>query len=604
MHHQFPVLQSITPSNMPGVYQMFDTRGKILYVGKAKNLKKRIASYAQIIQSDSKTRALLSKVSRMEVTITHNETEALLLECNLIKTHHPPYNILLRDDKSYPYLHLSSHHDFPYLRLHRGTHTGDGTYFGPYTTLSSMRHTMSQLQKIFQVRQCNDTYYKNRTRPCLQYQIKRCTAPCVGYITKEDYQESVNRLRLFLHGKNRQLITQLTQAMHKASQEQLFEKAAYYRDQIAHLHQLQEEQSVIGSGQDADVLAVAIAENTACIHVMSVRGGKVTSSRSYYPRMQLNNTPHDVLCAFIGQYYIGFRHIHIPPVVVLDRALLDRQYWEQAIMEHTGQRVRLQRGGHGARALLLRSVRKTAQQNLILHRNQRHAKRMQQLWHKAFGCPHTPERWECFDISHFAGDQTVASCVVFTREGPAKTEYKIFNITDVSSGDDCAALEQALTRHYKRRLKEAHLLPDVLLIDGGAAQFQRAARVLELLSISGVLLLGIKKGVHRRADEDTVFTVHGDYLDRHRHPAVMKWLQHMRDEAHRFALFRHRYKQRKKITRSTLLDIPGIGEIRCKKLLRHYGGLQGIMQADIQQLSATPSMNTHLAQSLYQALHS
>ena len=502
-HQSF--LKSLT--QRPGIYQMLDGEGQVLYVGKAKNLKKRVTSYFRKTGLTAKTAALVKRIVQVDVTVTETETEALILEHNLIKQYRPPFNILMRDDKSYPYIFLSDKDRWPRLALHRGPKKAKGTYFGPFPSVHAVRDSMSFLQKTFKVRQCEDVFFKNRSRPCLQYQIKRCTAPCVEFVSTDDYASDVNLTRLYLDGKADKLLRQLERDMEKASEELLFEKAADYRDQISALRQVQAQQMIEKGRGTIDVVAAAVSNGQACVHMLYVRQGRILGSRSYYPKTPLAEQPDDLLEEFVPQLYLsGGGRPDLPKEILVNAQFEGAQLLTDALSERIGRNIEIRDKVRGFRAKWIELAQRTAEQNLAgkLASKQTLEQRFESL-RETLNLDVTPERLECFDISHSSGEAVVASCVVFdNNSGALKSDYRRFNIEDITGGDDYAAMEQAIRRRYTRLMKGEGKLPDILLIDGGKGQIGVAKSVLSDLGVVGVMIIGVAKGTTRKPGMETL----------------------------------------------------------------------------------------------------
>ncbi|MEM1111069.1 MAG: excinuclease ABC subunit UvrC [Pseudomonadota bacterium] len=593
-----------TLTSRPGVYQMYNAEGELLYVGKAKNLKNRVGSYFRASGLTDKTMALVNRIADIQVTVTSTEVDALLLEHNLIKSYRPPYNILLKDDKSYPYIYVSTRDKFPRLSLHRGTKRRKGRYFGPYPSAGAVRESLHFLQKVFKVRQCEDSYFRNRSRPCLQYQIDRCTAPCVDLVNEEDYAEQVEATTLFLRGKNQELMVRLADDMERAAQEMAYEKAAGYRDQLAQLQQVQATQGIEGVSGDLDILAGVVANGRACVHVLFVRGARVLGSKTFYPPTRLDEAPRDVLSAFLPQFYLSGAHV-IPGEILMNHEPEDTETLEEAFSVKAERRVRLRSRVREARARWLRLAEQTADTNLRaeLAGRQTISDRLQAL-QDTLQLPETPRRMECFDISHSAGEATVASCVVFDESGARKGDYRKFNIDGITPGDDYAAMQQALERRYKRLQSGEGELPDILFIDGGKGQVSQALSVLEDLQVQGVEVVGVAKGTTRKAGFETL--VLGDSGLERQLPGdspALHLIQQIRDEAHRFAIAGHRARRKKARQQSALEDIPGVGAKRRRELLRHFGSAQLVRNADVVELKKIPGISATLAQQIYDHLH-
>jgi excinuclease ABC subunit C len=594
-----------TCSGRPGVYRMFDGEAKLLYVGKAKNLKKRLASYFRKTGQAPKTAALVARIAQIETTITANETEALLLEQTLIKEWRPPYNILLRDDKSYPYVFLSDG-DFPRLGIHRGAKKAKGRYFGPYPSALAIRESLSLLQKTFFVRQCEDSYYKNRTRPCLQYQIKRCKAPCVGLVTPEEYAEDVRHSVMFLEGRSNALSDELSASMEKAAMALEFERAAELRDQIALLRRVQDQQSMEGGTGDVDVIAVMLNPGGACVHLISVRGGRVLGSKNFFPQVAIEEEGGDVLMAFLAQYYLGNVERDLPGELIVNVPHEDFATLIEAVESLRGRSLSISHRVRGTRARWQQLAVTNAEQALAacLANRQHLAERFEALA-TVLQMDEPPQRMECFDISHSSGEATVASCVVFGPEGPLKSDYRRFNIEGVTAGDDYAAMHQALTRRFSKIKDGEGKLPDVLLVDGGKGQLAMAREVLQELAVPDLILLGVAKGTTRKPglevlylnDAEHEFTLPGN-------SPALHLIQQIRDESHRFAITGHRARRGKARRTSSLEEVAGVGPKRRRELLNHFGGLQELSRASAEEIAKAPGISKKLAELIYATLHS
>jgi excinuclease ABC subunit C len=554
---------------------------------------------------NAKTVALVSRIADIQVTVTATEVDALLLEHNLIKNHRPPYNILLRDDKSYPYIFLSSEDRFPRLALHRGPKRRKGRYFGPYPSAGAVRRSLHFLQKVFKVRQCEDSYFRNRSRPCLQHQIDRCTAPCVNLVSAEAYREQVDNTALFLDGKNQELMVRLADDMEQAAAELAYEKAAVLRDQLRQLQHIQATQGVEGGSGDLDILAAVVEGGRACVQVLFVRAARVLGSRTYYPPTKLAESPEELLGAFLPQFYLTEGR-PVPPELIVNVAPEAADTVAEALSLQAGRRVRLRHRVREARARWLEMAEQTARTNLTAHLAGRQTtqERLQAL-QEALELEAFPQRMECFDISHSSGEATVASCIVFDGEGPRKTDYRRFNIEGITAGDDYAAMEQALTRRYKRLQSGEGLLPDVLFIDGGKGQVQQALTVLGELGVAGVMVVGVAKGVTRKAGFETLI-LGASGIEQHlpSDSPALHLIQQIRDEAHRFAISGHRARRDKARRSSRLEEIPGVGARRRRELLRHFGSARGVASASVEELKKTQGISATMAQQIYDHLHS
>ncbi|WAJ39917.1 excinuclease ABC subunit UvrC [Pseudomonas sp. GOM7] len=594
-----------TCSGRPGVYRMFDGEGRLLYVGKAKNLKKRLASYFRKTGQAPKTAALVARITQIETTITGNETEALLLEQTLIKEWRPPYNILLRDDKSYPYVFLSDG-EFPRLGIHRGAKKAKGRYFGPYPSALAIRESLALLQKTFLVRQCEDSYYRNRTRPCLQYQIKRCKGPCVGLVDAQEYAEDVRHSVMFLDGRSNALSEELSASMEKAAMALEFERAAELRDQIAMLRRVQDQQSMEGGTGDVDVVAVMLTPGGACVHLISVRGGRVLGSKNFFPQVAIEEEGGDVLMAFLAQYYLGNVERDLPSELIVNVQHEDFATLIEAIESLRGRSLSISLRVRGTRARWQQLAVTNAEQALAARlANRQHLAERFEALANVLQMDEPPQRMECFDISHSSGEATVASCVVFGPEGPLKSDYRRFNIEGVTAGDDYAAMHQALTRRFSKIKEGEGKLPDVLLVDGGKGQLAMAREVLQELAVPDLILLGVAKGTTRKPglevlylnDAEHEFTLPGN-------SPALHLIQQIRDESHRFAITGHRARRGKTRRTSTLEEVPGIGPKRRRELLNHFGGLQELSRASAEEIAKAPGISKKLAESIYDTLHS
>jgi len=538
----------------------------------------------------------------MEVTITNSETEALLLEYNLIKKHRPRFNVVLRDDKSFPYLHLETNHEFARLNFYRGARKEAGRFFGPYPSAGAVRETLGQLQKLFRLRNCDDLYFSNRSRPCLQYQIERCTAPCVGLISKEDYARDVQSAIKVLEGRNDEAQVELARRMETAAEQLNFEEAARVRDQLKHLKVIQAQQIVNADiDHDADVIAIASAHGEYAVALMFVRGGRSLGSTNFFPKAPLAELA-EVLEAFVAQYYLERES---PPEIIVEHDFDGMHVLESTLAERVGHKVRIASQVRGIRARWLEMMHNNAEQALKMRALARSSivSSLEEL-RDAFDLDEVPQRLECFDISHTGGTETVASCVVFGPEGPMKSEYRRFNIAGIQPGDDYAAMNQALTRRYKRVRDGEVAAPDVLLIDGGKGQLSEAAKALEELGVGGIRLIGVAKGADRRPGQEQLFTL--DQVTPTLLPpdsSALHLIQRVRDEAHRFAITGHRRRRAKRHSQSILETIPGLGPVKRRELLKQFGGMQGILRAGVDDFVQIRGLGRELAEAIYEHLH-
>lgn len=586
----------------PGVYRMMDAAGNPLYVGKAKNLRDRVATYFSPANVNPKVQALVHQIAEIEVTVTNSETEALLLEFNLIKAHKPRFNVVLRDDKSFPYIRLCLDHEFPRLSFYRGARNLPGRYFGPFPSAGAVKETLQQLQKLFRIRNCRDTFFANRSRPCLQHQIGRCSAPCVGLVTREAYAQDIDAAEKVLDGRSDEVNSELQARMEASAEKLQFERAAVLRDQLAALKRVQAQQIVTADVErDVDVICIVGEPGEYAISVMLVRGGRNLGTTSYFPRGALAE-PGEALTSFIMQYYATQE---APPEILVSDELEDAPALSEVLAARTSRAVNLRRPARGLGARWLDLNFENATQALRMRRAQREgAEEMLTALAQELDLPELPARIECFDISHTGGEGTVASCVVFGRDGPLKKAYRRFNITGVTPGDDYAALRQALARRYTRIREGEYPAPDLLLIDGGLGQINEVHSVLAPLGFEDVTLIGIAKGPGRRPGQERLFVYGTDVpLVLEPHSAALRLIQRIRDEAHRFAISGHRRRRARRYNESILETVPGLGPAKRRALLRHFGGLQGILRAGTADFEQVTGIGAALARSLYDHLH-
>lgn len=595
-----------TLTTRPGIYQMINAEGKVIYVGKARNLRKRVSSYFTKDHHDSpKTRLMVQSISTINVTVTHTENEALILENNLIKELHPKYNIWFRDDKSYPYIYLSSEQTFPRLSYYRGARRGKGQYFGPFPSAGAAKNTVKLVQKLFQLRSCKDSFFRNRSRPCLQYQIKRCTAPCVDLISEEDYQRDVNHAVMFLQGKNEAVIEALTQPMQQASAKLDYERAAQYRDQIINLRKVQEHQYISKERGNFDIIACAQTADISVLVILFIRSGLNLGSKIWFPKQPGCET-QEIIDAFISQFYLDESMPRdIPDEIITVEKPADSELLESVLSEKRDKKVLIKINPRGDRARWLQMANDNAAIALQHHLSMQESQtqrliKLQELLHM----DELPERIECFDISHTMGQATVASCVVFDEGNMVSSQYRRFNINEITPGDDYAAMAQALQRRYTRVQKEEGKLPDLVLIDGGKGQVSAARKIMEELQLTDIQLVGVAKGPARKPGMETLI------LDNEKKSirldadsAVLHLIQNIRDEAHRFAITGHRQRRKKAGNHSTLEDIDGIGTMRRQTLIRHFGGMQGVASAGVEDLARVPGISKNLAQKIYDNFH-
>lgn len=589
--------------NQPGVYQMLGENNKILYVGKARDLKKRVGSYFTKAK-DLKTLALMKHVKDINVTITHSDNEALLLECNLIKKHKPHYNVLFRDDKSYPYIFISEE-KFPRIDFYRGNKKEKGRYFGPYPSASAVRETIHIIQKLFHLRTCSDSFFSSRNRPCLQHQIGRCTAPCTDLISGEEYQNNVRHTALFLEGKSQLIIEELQKRMQFFAQQLNFEAAGHIRDQILKLRQIQERQYINAAQGNADIVGLAASAGLICIQLLVIRGGRILGSRAYFPSVPAGSSSKEILTSFITQHYLGKLKdvLDIPKEIIIGESLPDRNWLAAALTEHAGHKITLTEKVRGERNKWLEIANTSAKQSVASRlSNRTNTQERFEALRKVLNLTSLPTRIECFDISHSMGEETVGSCVVFNINGPAKSDYRRFNIKGITAGDDFAAMQQTLLRRFKRLQAENAKFPDILLIDGGIPQLSAVKKALTELTINNILVIGVAKGVTRKPGFETLH-IAGQTIHLPPDSLALHLIQQIRDEAHRFAITAHRNRRDKKRVTSSLQSIPGIGAKRRRELLRFFGGIQAINRASLEELAKVPGISQSLAQRIFNALH-
>ena len=594
-------LRSLT--HRPGVYRMLDAKHKVIYVGKARDLKKRVSSYFHRSQTAPKTIAMMEQVARVEVTVANTEAEALILEYNLIKRHKPRFNVLLRDDKSYPYIYASTDHAFPRLKFHRGARKGKGRYFGPYPSTRAVRQTLNELEKLFLIRNCEDSFFSNRTRPCLQYQIKRCTAPCVGIVDEEQYRHDIEAAILFLEGRNKSVVNTFIRRMERASESRDYEQAARFRDQISRLKEIQAKQLVKRADRkDLDILGFSSNGAIHCVTVMFIRNGSVIGSRDHFPRLPGETDKNKLLNGFVTQYYLGR---DAPAEIVLDAEIADESLLEQELSSRAGHRVQIRSRVRGDRARWLDMARTNAEQGLSLKvASNATIRRQFAALGEALGLEEPPQRLECFDISHTSGEATVASCVVFNTAGPMKSDYRRFNLRPESAGDDYGAMSEALRRRYERIKKGEVPMPDVLFVDGGKGQLAEAMKVLDTLELDWLTVVAVAKGRARRPGAERMFRPGSDRpMQMAADSPALLLIQQIRDEAHRFAITGHRQRRAKVRKKSPLERIPGLGPKKRRELLRQFGGLQGVVAAGIDDLAKVRGIGRKLAETIYNELH-
>ncbi|MDX1915003.1 MAG: excinuclease ABC subunit UvrC [Methylophilus sp.] len=594
-----PILKTLP--NLPGIYRMINAEDAVIYVGKAKDLKKRVSSYFNKNLPSPRTRMMVSQITHIETTVTRTEAEALLLENNLIKSIMPRYNVLFRDDKSYPYIALTGD-DFPRLAFHRGTQRKGTQYFGPFPNAVAVRESIQLLQKVFKLRTCENSVFSNRSRPCLQYQIERCTAPCVDYISSEDYAHDVHHAAMFLEGKANEVLNALGDKMNTAAANQEYEVAAVLRDRMQALRQVQAKQFVSDfSVSDADVIACADLQGQHCINLVMIRGGRHLGDKSFFPKNSQDATLSETVEAFLTQHYMAQ---NTPPMIVCG-VEMDAKGFEEVLSEQAGRKIRIITNAIGDKRVWL----KMAQTNAELALGQRAATSANQAakliaLREALHLAETVERIECFDISHTMGEATVGSCVVFDKGDMQNSEYRRYNVTGITPGDDYAAMRDVLTRRYKKVAAGEGKRPDLIFIDGGKGQLGVAIEVMQEVGLEDILLVGIAKGEERRPGLETmIFSDTGELLNLEKDNQGLHLLQQIRDEAHRFAITGHRAKRAKARITSSLEDIEGVGAKRRKALLTRFGGLDGVKGASIDELAKVDGISPTLAEKIYEQFH-
>ena len=588
--------------HLPGVYRMLGAAGDVLYVGKARDLKKRVASYFQKTASLApRIQLMIGQVQGIETTVARSETEALLLENNFIKNLSPRYNILYRDDKSYPYLVLTGAR-FPRLGFHRGALDKVNHYFGPFSNAGAVRESIRLMQKIFRLRTCEDTVFSNRSRPCLLYQIRRCTGPCVGLIDEPTYADDVRSAQLFLQGREDEAVSRLEERMHRAAGQQAYEQAAAYRDQIRSLSKVRETQFVSSSrGVDADIVALASGAGQICVNLVVVRGGQHRGDKSFFPQNARDQDEQSALEAFLEQHYVGR---DVPPTIILNRPV-ESGALEELLSQQAALKVQFNINPAGERRVWLRMAEKNAElaigQRLAAHATQE--TRLAAL-QQALNLGDNIQRIECFDVSHTMGEATVASCVVYDRASMQPGEYRTYNIAGIVPGDDYAAMRQVLDRRYRKIVEGEGRLPDLVLIDGGKGQVSAACQVLGEFGLSDLPMIGVAKGEERKAGlEQLIFPKRSEPLRLSADNPGLHLIQQIRDEAHRFAISGHRNRRAKTRNRSTLEEIAGVGSKRRQRLLSRFGGLKGVASASIEELAQVEGISRKLAETIYQQLH-
>jgi excinuclease ABC subunit C len=587
--------------SLPGVYRMINSSQEVIYIGKAKNLKKRVTSYLSRTHESPRTKIMVGNIDHIEITITNTEAEALILENNLIKKFMPRYNVIFRDDKSYPYLAVTGD-QYPRIKFHRGIQRNDSQYFGPFPNTNAVRESIHLLQKVFMLRTCENSIFKNRTRPCLEHQIKRCTAPCVGLITELDYKNDTKQAVLFLNGKDNEVIKNLSNKMNEYSEAHDYEKAATYRDRIQSLRQIRLKQFVSDfSEDDADVIASSVSSGLICINVVMIRAGRHLGDKSFFPKNHNQSVEINIIETFLTQYYDN----NIPPPVIVIEEKVDKDLIKNFFQLKSFPEVKIISRIIGDKRNWLSMAKKNAeiaaQQKNALKSNQaaRHAE-----LNKLLPFSRTINRIECFDISHTMGENTVASCVVYDKFSMQNKDYRRYNIKNITPGDDYAAMREVLTRRYTKMVSEDALKPDLILIDGGKGQFSIAKEVIDEIGMEDTFLVGVSKGVERKAGKEKLIMGNNKVLSNIDETNLgFHLIQQIRDEAHRFAIAGHRARRAKTRLSSSVEDIEGIGSKKRKSLLAYFGGLEGIKKANIDELITVEGIDTQLAEKIYNYFH-
>lgn len=587
-----------TVPHKPGVYRMYGKNDEVLYVGKAKDLKNRVSSYFRDKVANARIYAMVQQINRVEVTITRTEAEALLLESNLIKQLSPHYNIRLKDGKGYPYIYISKH-EYPRIQFYRGSRKELGQYFGPYPSSGAVSQSLHLMKRLFKARQCEDSYFANRSRPCLEYQIKRCSAPCVGLIEKDEYTDSIRHAVQFLQGHTQDAIDELVVKMEKSAASLNFEKAAEQRDLIESLRHISQQQYVTGTSGNVDVVAIATDAGLASVQVFTIRNGHNLGNRNFFPELPDDELKTDeILESFLSQYYLNH---DVPGEILVSELPAEHAVLEDMLTLKQERKVVIRQPQRGERTKWVEMAERNAEQSLQMHIASKAGMR-QRLFalQEALGLDAPPARMECFDISHTMGEATVASCVVFGLEGSIKSEYRRYNINGIQAGDDYAAMYQALTRRFRRGIEQDGKLPDILFIDGGSGQVTQALKVLQTLAITSVNVVGVAKGEGRKPGLETLIIENNtERLNLPEHSPALHLVQQIRDEAHRFAITGHRAKRQKARTQSALEEIEGLGSKRRQLLLKQFGGLRAIERASVEELVKVQGISLALAQKIY-----
>ena len=587
--------------NLPGIYRMMNGKNEIIYIGKAKDIKKRVASYFGKNHSSPRTKMMVSNIHSIEFTVTNTEAEALILENNLIRNHMPRYNVIFRDDKSYPYLKISGD-QFPRISFHRGIQKKDQNYFGPFPNSPAVRDSIKLLQKVFLLRTCENSVFRNRSRPCMEHQIQRCSAPCVNLISEHDYKEDIDQAMLFLNGKDTKVINSLSEKMSYFAEKNEFERAAVFRDRIQSLRQVRLKQFVSDfSENDADIIAIEEKAGIYCVNLVMIRNSKHLGDKSFFPKGTVESQDNNILEIFIAQYY---NEKSPPPVVIIEKKV-NKSLLEKFFELKKYRKIKIITRLTKEKRMWMEMAKKNALINISQQSNEKLSfKNKVEAFTKLLNIDSTKNRIECFDVSHMMGEGTVASCVVFDKNGIQKKDYRKYNIKNNKPGDDYGAMREVLERRYTKMINTEAIKPDVVLIDGGKGQLGVAKKVMSELGLTDIFLVGVTKGEKRKSGDETLHMANGDILENiDTNNVGFQLIIQIRDEAHRFAITGHRARRKKSRFTSSLEEIEGIGQTKRRNLLVYFGGIQGIKEANIPELLLVEGINVKLAENIYNYFH-
>ena len=587
--------------NLPGIYRMMNGKNEIIYIGKAKDIKKRVASYFGKNHSSPRTKMMVSNIHSIEFTVTNTEAEALILENNLIRNHMPRYNVIFRDDKSYPYLKISGD-QFPRISFHRGIQKKDQNYFGPFPNSPAVRDSIKLLQKVFLLRTCENSVFRNRSRPCMEHQIQRCSAPCVNLISEQDYKEDIDQAMLFLNGKDTKVINSLSEKMSYFAEKNEFERAAVFRDRIQSLRQVRLKQFVSDfSENDADIIAIEEKAGIYCVNLVMIRNSKHLGDKSFFPKGAVDSQDNNILEIFIAQYY---NEKSPPPVVIIEKKV-NKSLLEKFFELKKYRKIKIITRLTKEKRMWMEMAKKNALINISQQSNEKLSfKNKVEAFTKLLNIDSTKNRIECFDVSHTMGEGTVASCVVFDKNGIQKKDYRKYNIKNNKPGDDYGAMREVLERRYTKMINTEAIKPEVVLIDGGKGQLGVAKKVMSELGLTDIFLVGVTKGEKRKSGDETLHMANGDILENiDTNNVGFQLIIQIRDEAHRFAITGHRARRKKSRFTSSLEEIEGIGQTKRRNLLVYFGGIQGIKEANIPELLLVEGINEKLAENIYNYFH-